>query len=199
MRYNSTTFNLGRMRNLLSLLGDPQTKIPTIHIAGTKGKSYTAAMLVRMLESNSYKVGLYTSPHVVDLHERIMVDSKMMSKVKMLDLMNRVYAPVERVAKTDAPTFFEIMTALAFMHFADANTDIAVIETGLGGRLDSTNVIMPKVIGITSLSIDHQYQLGNTIDSIAREKAGVFKPRTPIVTVPLTLDYDGNSVYTERN
>ncbi|MBL7187919.1 MAG: hypothetical protein ISS70_16475 [Phycisphaerae bacterium] len=99
----------------------------------------------------------------------------------------------------DVPTFFEIMTVLAFMHFADAKTDIAVIETGLGGRLDSTHVIMPKVIGITSLSIDHQYQMGNTIDSIAREKAGVFKPRIPIVTVPLTLDYDGNSVYTERN
>jgi len=140
-------------------------------------------MLAKMLESNDYDVGLYTSPHVVDLHERIMVNSEMISKSEMLDLLNRLYAPVERIAKNTAPTFFEIMTAMAFMHFADAKADIAVIETGLGGRLDSTNVIRPEVIGITSLSIDHQHQLGQTIGSIAEEKAGVFKRGVPIVTV----------------
>ena len=181
--YNVTTFNLDRMVKLLSLLGNPHNKINTIHIAGTKGKGSTATMLARMLESNEYKVGLYTSPHVVHLHERIAVNSQMISEEEMLGLMNRVYAPVEKVSKTSPPTFFEIMTALAFLHFADAKVDISVIETGLGGRLDSTNVIKPKVIGITSLSIDHKYQLGNTLESITREKTGIFKAGIPIVTV----------------
>ncbi|MFH1715770.1 MAG: folylpolyglutamate synthase/dihydrofolate synthase family protein [Planctomycetota bacterium] len=183
LRYNVTTFNLDRMKKLLSLLGNPHKKIQTAHIGGTKGKGSTATMLARMLEANGYSVGLYTSPHVVHLHERITVNSEMIDQSAMRDLMNRVYAPVEKMLKTDAPTFFEIMTALAFMYFVDKAVDIAVIETGLGGRLDSTNVIRPKVVGITSLSIDHQHQLGNTIDLIAEEKAGIFKQGVPVVTV----------------
>ena len=183
LRYNVTTFSLNRMQKLLSLLGNPHKKIHTVHIAGTKGKGSTATMLARMLEANGYKVGLYTSPHLVHLHERITVDTKMISDSEMCGLLNRVYAPVEKMAKTDSPTFFEIMTALAFMYFLDNAVDIAVIETGLGGRLDSTNVIKPKVVGITSLSIDHQHLLGNDIDSIAKEKAGVFKRGVPIITV----------------
>ena len=183
LRYNVTTFNLKRMEKLLSLLGNPEKKIDTVHIAGTKGKGSTATMLAKMLEANDYNVGLYTSPHLVDLHERIVVDSQMISKSEMLGLLNRIYAPVEKISKSDPPTFFEIMTALAFMHFADVRVDIAVIETGLGGRLDSTNVIEPKVIGITSLSIDHIRQLGDTLESIAGEKAGVFKRGVPIISV----------------
>ena len=183
VRYNVTTFSLERMRTLLSLLGDPQEKISTVHIAGTKGKGSTATMLARMLESNGYSVGLYTSPHLIHLHERIVVDSEMIDEADMLGLVNRIYAPAEKLSKTDAPTFFEIMTALAFMHFADRNVDIGVIETGLGGRLDSTNVIEPEVVGITSLSIDHKLQLGDTIDDIAMEKAGVLKKGIPAVTV----------------
>jgi len=183
LRYNVTTFDLSRMEKLLSLLGNPHKKIDTVHIAGTKGKGSTATMLAKMLEANDYKVGLYTSPHVVHLHERIMVNSRMISEPEMLGLMNRVYAPVEKVSKTNPLTFFEIMTALAFMYFLDKAVDIGVIETGMGGRLDSTNVIEPKVIGITSLSIDHMQQLGNTIESITKEKAGVFKAGVPIVTV----------------
>ncbi len=182
VRYNVTTFSLERMQNLLSLLGDPHAKINTVHIAGTKGKGSTATMLAKMLESNGYTVGLYTSPHLVHLHERIVVNSEMISESEMLGLLNRIYASVEKL-KDNPPTFFEIMTALAFMHFADRKIDIGVIETGLGGRLDSTNVIMPKVVGITSLSIDHKLQLGDTIDSIALEKAGVFKKGVPAVTV----------------
>jgi len=183
LRYNVTTFNLDRMKNLLSSLGNPHKKITAVHIGGTKGKGSTATMLAKMLESNNYNVGLYTSPHVVHLHERIMVNSEMISEPEMLGLLNRVYAPVEKMAENDPPTFFEIMTALAFMHFADVKTDISVIETGLGGRLDSTNVIWPKVVGITSLSIDHQDQLGRTLNLIAKEKAGIFKRGVPIVTV----------------
>jgi dihydrofolate synthase / folylpolyglutamate synthase len=183
LRYNVTTFSLERMRNLLTLLGDPQVKISTVHIAGTKGKGSTATMLARMLESNGYTVGLYTSPHLVHLHERIVVNSEMIGDADMLRLLNRIHTSVEKLAKTDTPTFFEIMTALAFMHFADRNVDIGIIETGLGGRLDSTNVIEPQVVGITSLSIDHKLQLGDTIDRIAMEKAGVFKKGVPAVTV----------------
>ena len=183
VRYDATTFNLNRMKKLLSLVGNPHRKIATVHIAGTKGKGSTATMLAKMLEANDYTVGLYTSPHVLHLHERITVNSKMISNSEMLGLLNRLYAPVEKLAKTDPPTFFEIITALAFMHFSGVKTDIAVIETGLGGRLDSTNVIQPQVVGITSLSIDHQHQLGDTIDKIAKEKAGIFKPGVPIITV----------------
>jgi len=183
LRYNITTFNLARMEKLLSLLGEPHNKIATAHIAGTKGKGSTATMLAKMLEANHYNVGLYTSPHVLHLHERITVNSEMISEREMLGLMNRLYTPVEKISKTDPLTFFEIMTTLAFLHFVDKKVDIAVIETGMGGRLDSTNVIKPKVVGITSLSIDHQHQLGNTIDSIAKEKAGVFKRGVPAVTV----------------
>ncbi len=183
LRYNVTTFNLDRMKKLLSLVGNPHKKIQTVHIAGTKGKGSTATMLAKMLEANGYTVGLYTSPHVVHLHERIAVNSQMISDQQMFDLMNRIYAPIEKLSKTDPPTFFEIMTALAFMHFVDMCVDIGVIETGLGGRLDSTNVIEPKVVGITSLSIDHKQQLGTTIDSIAKEKAGIFKRGVPAITV----------------
>ena len=183
LRYNVDTFNLKRMEHLLSLVGNPHTKVDTVHIAGTKGKGSTATMLARMIEANGYKVGLYTSPHVVDLHERIIVNSEMISRTAMLGLLNRIYKAVETVSKTSAPTFFEIMTALAFMHFADSKADVAVIETGMGGRLDSTNVIKPKVVGITNLSFDHQKQLGSTIGEIAKEKAGIFKPGVPIVTV----------------
>ncbi len=191
VRYNVTTFSLERMEKLLSLLGNPHTKINTVHIAGTKGKGSTATMLAKMLEANGYTVGLYTSPHLVHLHERITINSQMISEAEVLALMNRLYGPIEKLAKDDPPTFFEIMTALAFVYFADRQIDIGVIETGMGGRLDSTNVIQPKVVGITSLSIDHKAQLGNTLDRIAMEKAGVFKRGVPAVTVqqePLAMN-----------
>jgi len=182
-RYNASTFNLDRMQQLLTFLGNPQNKIRTVHIAGTKGKGSTATMLARMLQANGYKVGLYTSPHVTHLHERIAVNSVIISEEEMLNLINRIHASVEKIAKTDQPSFFEVITALAFMHFADVKADIAIIETGLGGRLDSTNVITPELVGITSLSIDHQKQLGNTVESIAKEKAGIFKSGVPVITV----------------
>ena len=191
VRYNITTFSLERMERLLSLLGDPHTRITTVHIAGTKGKGSTATMLARMLEANGYTVGLYTSPHLVHLHERITVNSRMITETEMLRLMNRLHAPIEKLSADDPPTFFEIMTALAFTYFADRGIDIGVIETGLGGRLDSTNVICPKVVGITSLSIDHKQQLGDTLDRVALEKAGVFKRGIPAVTVqqePMAMD-----------
>jgi dihydrofolate synthase/folylpolyglutamate synthase len=185
MRYNVTTFDLERMLGLLRNLGNPHKKTKTVHIAGTKGKGSTATMLSRMMEANGYKVGLYTSPHVSTLHERITVDAEMITRKEFQGLMNRIQPTLEKMAlKEDHPTFFEIMTAMAFMHFIDKKVDIAVIETGLGGRLDSTNVITPEVCGITSISIDHQNLLGPTIEHIAREKAGIIKKGIPIVTVP---------------
>ena len=185
LRYNVTTFDLNRMEALLKGLGNPHKKIKTAHIAGTKGKGSTATMLAKMMEANGYSVGLYTSPHVTTLHERIVIDSDMISQKDMLSLINRTHGIIEKMSKKDdAPTFFEIMTALAFLHFADNNVDIAIIETGLGGKLDSTNVVQPAVVGITNISIDHQNTLGNTISNIAKEKAGVMKKGVPVITVP---------------
>lgn len=185
LRYNVTTFDLGRMEALLKGLGNPHLKTKTIHIAGTKGKGSTATMLARMLEANGYKVGLYTSPHVTSLHERIAINGDMVSRKAMTDLINRAYPVVEKLAKKpdNAPTFFEIFTAMAFLYFVDQKVDLAVIETGLGGRLDSTNVITPELVGITSISIDHQNLLGSTLDAITREKAGIIKKGVPVVTV----------------
>jgi len=172
------------MNKFLKALGNPHKKIRTVHIAGTKGKGSTATMLGKMIEANGYSVGLYTSPHVTTLHERIAVNSEMINKKMMLGLMNRVQPVIEKFAARDeALSFFEIMTALAFMHFADEEVDLAIIETGLGGRLDSTNVVEPEVVGITSISIDHQNLLGTTLDSIAKEKAGIIKKGVPVVTV----------------
>lgn len=183
LRYNVTVFDLDRMNELLKGLGNPHKKIKSVHIAGTKGKGSTATMLARMLEANGYKVGLYTSPHVMTLHERIAVGSNI-SKKELLDLLNRMEPVIEKLLKkNDGPTFFEIMTAAAFLYFADKEVDLAVIETGLGGRLDSTNVVMPELVGITPISIDHQNLLGPTLDSIAKEKAGVIKKGIPVVTV----------------
>lgn len=185
LRYNVTTFDLDRMIKLLKGLGNPHKKIKAVHIAGTKGKGSTAAMLAKMIEANGYQVGLYTSPHVTTLHERIAVNSEMISRKAMLGLMNRVHPVIEKMIKAkDGPTFFEIMTAMAFLHFVDSAVDLAVIETGLGGRLDSTNVVEPEVVGITSISIDHQNLLGTNLSSITKEKAGVIKKGIPIVTVP---------------
>lgn len=185
LRYNVTTFDLGRMERFLKVLGNPQQKVKCVHIAGTKGKGSTATMLGKMVQANGYKVGLYTSPHVSTLHERITVNSVMITEKEMLGLLNRMHAAIEKIsAKEECPTFFEIMTAMAFIHFADNQVDLAVIETGLGGRLDSTNVVKPSVIGITSISIDHQALLGDNICSIAREKAGVMKEGVPVITVP---------------
>jgi dihydrofolate synthase/folylpolyglutamate synthase len=184
LRYNVTTFDLERMNTLLKGIGDPHKKTKCVHIAGTKGKGSTATMLARMMEANGYKVGLYTSPHVTTLHERIVVNSSMITRKELLDLINRIHPVLEKMSRHDnQPTFFEIITAIAFLHFVDNKVDIAVIETGLGGRLDSTNVIMPEIVGITSISIDHQNLLGNTLDSIAKEKAGVMKKGVPVVTV----------------
>ena len=185
VRYNSDTFSLDRMRRLLRHLGDPQKKLRTVHIAGTKGKGSTATMLADMLRACGHRVGLYTSPHIVDVRERIMINGDKVTQATLCRLICRAELCLEKM-QDDKPTFFEIFTAMAFVHFASEKVDIAVVETGLGGRLDSTNVLMPKVCGLTSISLDHTGQLGDTIAKIAGEKAGIFKENVPAVSVPQT-------------
>jgi len=182
VRYNSDTFNLNRMKLLLKNLGDPHKKFRTVHIAGTKGKGSTATMLAEMLRACGYKVGLFTSPHICDIRERIRVNGEMVPRTQMTKLIAKAQPKVDKMTST--PTFFEIVTALAFCHFAQQKVDIAVVEAGLGGRLDSTNVLKPDVCGLTSISLDHTYQLGNTVAKIAAEKAGIFKRDVPVVSVP---------------
>jgi dihydrofolate synthase/folylpolyglutamate synthase len=180
--YNEKNFGLKRMSTLLDLVGNPQKKFRSVHIAGTKGKGSTCTMLSQMLIANDLKVGLYTSPHVMDLRERIQINSKMISEAAMVKVMKKVATAVRKMLD-DPPSFFEILTAMAFLYFATEKVDVAIVETGLGGRLDSTNVIDPEVIGITSISLDHQQQLGRSPEMIAVEKAGVFKKGVPVISV----------------
>ena len=182
VRYNRDTFSLDRMRLLLKKLGNPHEKIRTVHIAGTKGKGSTATMLAEMLRACGHKVGLYTSPHITDVRERITINGEMISRAALAKLISKIERHIRSMAD-DKPTFFEIFTAMAFCYFSTQKIDIAVIEAGLGGRLDSTNVLKPTVCGLTSISLDHVQQLGKDIAAIAGEKAGIFKRDVPVVSV----------------
>lgn len=182
VRYNTTTFNLDRMQLLLKHLGDPHTKFKSVHVAGTKGKGSTCHMLAAMLRSCGLKVGLYTSPHLVDLRERIVINGSMISPGDMTHWVKRIEHAIAKMG-AEKPTFFEIITAIGFCHFAQQEVDIAIIEVGLGGRLDSTNVITPEVAAVTSISYDHTAILGSTLEKIAEEKAGIFKKDVPALTV----------------
>lgn len=181
VRYNTQNFDLDRMRSLLKKLGNPHEHFKSVHIAGTKGKGSTCAMVAKMLEANGYKVGVYTSPHLVDIRERIAINGELIPHAEFARLIRLVEPIVARIKPM--PTFFDVITAVAFKYFADHKIDIAVIETGLGGRLDSTNVIKPEVTAISSISKDHMAQLGHTLPKIAEEKAGIFKHGIPAVTV----------------
>jgi len=181
VRYTTQNFDLERMRTLLKKLGNPQDKFRSVHVAGTKGKGSTCAMIASMLQACDHKTGLYTSPHLVDIRERIVVNGHMISHADFTRLVRQIAPIVERMKPT--PTYFDVLTAIAFAYFAEQGVEIAVVETGLGGRLDSTNVIKPEVTAITSISKDHMGQLGTTLDRIAEEKAGIFKPGIPALTV----------------
>jgi dihydrofolate synthase/folylpolyglutamate synthase len=186
--YLSADFKLDRMRRLMSLLGDPQLGLKAIHIAGTKGKGSTAAMVAAVLTAAGYRTGLYTSPHLVRIEERLVIDGQICPSDRFLELAAEVQPAVELLdgesesQGTTGPTFFEVTTAMAFLHFAQASVDAAVLEVGLGGRLDSTNVCNPEVCIITSISFDHVRQLGNTLAAIAAEKAGIIKPGVPVIS-----------------
>lgn len=174
-------FNLDRMFALMDELGNPQSTYPIIHVAGTKGKGSVSALCASALKSGGYKVGLYTSPHLLDYCERIQVDGEPISHESMVELVEEIKPAVARIPKL---TTFEITTALGFLAFARQGVNAAVIEVGLGGRLDATNVVMPKVSVITSLSYDHMAVLGDTLAKIAGEKAGIIKGGVPVVSAP---------------
>ncbi len=162
---------------LCRALGNPQERFRAIHIAGTNGKGSTSHMLAAILQTAGYRTGLYTSPHLLDFRERIRVDGTLISKEAVADFVDRHRALIERIQ----PSFFEVTVAMAFDQFAKEEVDIAVIETGLGGRLDSTNVIVPLLSVITNIGYDHTHMLGNTLQAIAGEKAGIIKPTIPVV------------------
>jgi dihydrofolate synthase/folylpolyglutamate synthase len=172
---------------LMQLLGDPHRKFPSVHVAGTNGKGSTAAFIASMLQTAGYRVGLYTSPHLVSFTERIRINNALITEDKVVALAQRVREAWRGAAATDGsgdliPTFFEVTTAIALAFFAEENVDIAVIETGMGGRFDSTNVIIPLVSVITNIDLEHQEFLGTTVEQIAFEKAGIIKPCVPVVT-----------------
>lgn len=171
------------MRSLLAVLDNPQQHWLAIHIAGTKGKGSVAAMMDAALREAGHTTGLYTSPHLVTIRERVRIGGRKISPTGLIDAAEKVRQAISELNANDLrqPTFFEVYTALAFQAFADAGVDVAVIEAGLGGRLDATNVITPMVTVITSIDLDHTHILGNTVQEIAAEKAGIIKPGTPVV------------------
>jgi dihydrofolate synthase/folylpolyglutamate synthase len=170
-------FGLESIRALLDRTGSPEKSYPSVHIAGTNGKGSTAAMLESVLRSAGYRTGLYTSPHLIDMRERIRVNGSPISKTNVVRWLERFKRDVESAGAS----YFEALTAMAFYYFALRKIDIAVIETGLGGRLDATNVIHPLLTIITEIGIDHTHFLGNTLGSIAREKAGILKKDVPCI------------------
>ena len=174
-------FNLDRMFALMDELGNPQNQYPIIHVAGTKGKGSASALCASALQAGGYKVGLYTSPHLIDYCERIQINGEPISHKLMVELVEEIKPAVARVPFL---TTFEITTALGFLAFARQECNATVIEVGLGGRLDATNIVTPKVSVITSLSYDHMAVLGNTLAKIAGEKAGIIKQGVPVVSSP---------------
>ncbi len=174
--YFGQKLGLERISKILERLGSPEKKFSSVHIAGTNGKGSTAALLASVLSQAGFKVGLYTSPHLEDFCERIRIGDELVSSEKVLKLAQQV-----RDSEQDTLTFFEFTTVIAFLYFAEQSVDMAVVETGLGGRLDATNVIHPLVSVITSISYDHRAFLGNSLQEIAREKAGIIKTGIPVV------------------
>lgn len=164
-------------RELCKALGDPQDKYPTIHIAGTNGKGSTSHMLAAILQESGYRVGLYTSPHLKDFRERIRVNGACVPEEFIIGFVTDQKSNIDKLS----PSFFEVTVAMAFSYFEQANVDVAVIEVGMGGRLDSTNVITPELSVITNISFDHMQFLGDTLGKIAGEKAGIIKNRVPVV------------------
>jgi dihydrofolate synthase/folylpolyglutamate synthase len=165
-------------------LGNPQTKFKSIHIAGTNGKGSTSHMLAAILQTAGYKTGLYTSPHLKDFRERFRVNGEMIDKQFIARFVERIQPVIDEIE----PSFFELTVAMAFEYFVQQKVDVAVIETGLGGRLDSTNVIMPELSVITNIGWDHMNLLGDTLPAIAFEKAGIIKPQVPVIIGETTTE-----------
>ncbi len=181
LRFSEEKFDLSRMRALLTACGEPQRACAVIHVAGTKGKGSTSVLIAAGLQAAGYRVGLYTSPHLLTYGERIQVNRQMISSTELAELVMELRPLAEEIGQI---TKFELTTAAAFLYFARQAVDVAVIEVGLGGRLDATNVVEPLVSVITSVSYDHMNVLGHSLTAIAGEKAGIIKPGRPVVVSP---------------
>jgi dihydrofolate synthase/folylpolyglutamate synthase len=182
-RYTPDKFDLKRMVEFTDFLGRPQEAYPVIHVAGTKGKGSVSALCASALKAAGYRVGLYTSPHLQDFAERIQIDGQPIPHADLVELVAEIKPYLDAGTKL---TTFEIATALGFLYFARNGANAVVAEVGLGGRLDATNIVMPTVSVITSLSFDHSEFLGDTLAKIAAEKAGIIKPGVPVVVAPQT-------------
>lgn len=177
-------FGIDRMQRLAATIGHPERSYPVIHVAGTNGKGSVSAMIESVLRTAGHRTGLYTSPHLVKLGERVQVDRRLLTEAEIVAYANELRPLAEKAAAHAADehaTFFEFMTAMAFIQFERKRVDIAIVETGMGGRLDATNVVQPEVSVITSIGLDHCAELGDTVEKIAREKAGIIKPGRPVV------------------
>lgn len=181
LRYSEEKFNLNRMVKFMSLLGNPHRSYPVVHVAGSKGKGSTSALITSALIESGYKVGFYTSPHLHDFCERIQINHQAVSHEEFNTLVDQLRP---NIAKVEGISTFELSTAMAFLYFEQQQVDFAVIEVGLGGRLDATNVVSPLVSVITSLSLDHVAVLGGTLSKIAMEKGGIIKHGRPVVVAP---------------
>lgn len=184
LRNSGARFGIERMERLARLLGQPQWQYPVIHVAGTNGKGSVCAMLAAIYQAAGRRVGLFTSPHLVHLGERVQVDGEQLGDAQIAEYVAELRPLAAKLAQEDPelhPTFFEFMTAMAFEHFRRERVDLAVVEVGLGGRLDSTNVVRPTVSVVTSIGLDHQHILGDTLEKIAFEKGGIIKPGAPVV------------------
>lgn len=177
-------FGIDRMLRLTAALGHPERAQPVIHVAGTNGKGSVSAMIESILRAAGHRTGLYTSPHLVRLGERVQVDRRELTEDQIVAYVRELGPVAARAAADTADehaTFFEFMTAMAFLQFQRSRVNVAVVEVGMGGRLDATNVVVPEVSIVTSIGLDHCAELGNTIEEIAREKAGIIKPHRPVV------------------
>jgi len=186
-KYDIATFNLGRVEDLMAAVGDPHRAFRSAHIAGTKGKGSTASMVQSILTAAGLRTGLYTSPHLCRLEERMTIDGELVSEDDLVATVNELvpYTRRQRSEKpNESPTYFELVTAAAFRHFARMAVDFAVVEVGLGGRLDATNVVLPEVSVITRVDFDHVERLGDTLAKIAFEKAGIVKRNVPVICCP---------------
>ncbi|HAF61333.1 MAG TPA: hypothetical protein DCK95_03290 [Anaerolineaceae bacterium] len=180
-RYSEEVFNLERMFQFMQRLGNPQKAYKTIHVAGTKGKGSISAMISSILVSAGYCTGFYSSPHMLDYTERIQINGISITREDFLEVVNEIYQVIQEI---HGLTTFEITTAIAFQHFMKKKIDFGVIEVGLGGRLDATNIITPEISVIASISLDHTAILGDTVEAIAGEKAGIIKEGIPVVVSP---------------
>lgn len=184
LKAGGVKFGIDRMRHFAEALGHPERSYPVIHVAGTNGKGSVAAMLESMLRTAGHRTGLYTSPHLVKLGERVQVDRQLLTEAEIVAYTAELKPVADKIcahAPDEQPTFFEFMTAMAFLQFQRKRVDVALVEVGMGGRLDATNVVEPEVSVITSIGLDHCAELGDTFAKIAAEKAGIIKPGRPVV------------------